>query len=372
MEGRSFPLVKETVNATGGVDFTNRWQENVNVHVWKYWNSLGAQNMRQQAVDVTLTGGDSDLTGTLQYNGSNWVYVFTDLPRWRYDDDGNATEIDYQVVEEDLAGYQTPVITRDPATGYRSSGDVYFDVTNTPLAAEVTVQKQWVGNDGKELTVLLKGTCGSNTITRQLTLNAANGWKATVTDLPRYDMVNGVLTEYKWTVEEDALAGWTLTDTQTTRKVAADGSAQYTIVLTNTATVTMSGQKSWQIPDESVLPDALTITLTQLKGGVKVGEQTRTITAADGWKYEFSGLPVRDADGTAFTYNVTEPETITTAKGTFTQVSAERNATGGMDFTDRWQENVTLQLVKKWDDDSNSHEVRPESVTFHITGKAGT
>ena len=58
------------------------------------------------------------------------------------------------------------MITRDPATGYRSSGDVYFDVTNTPLATEVTVQKQWVGNDGEEVTVRLKGTCGSYTITR--------------------------------------------------------------------------------------------------------------------------------------------------------------------------------------------------------------
>ena len=247
---------------------------------------------------------------------------------------------------------------------------MYFDVTNTPLAAEVTVQKQWVGNDGEEVTVRLKGTCGSYTITRQLTLNADNGWEATVQGLPRYDKVKGVLTEYEWTAEEDALADWTLTDTQTTRSMAADGTPLYSVVLTNTASATVSGQKYWQIPDESVLPDSVTVTLTQLKAGVKVGEQTQTITAADGWRYRFAGLPVRDTDGTAFTYTVSEPETITTDRGTFTQVSAETNSTGGMDFTNRWQENVSLQLVKKWDDDSNSHEVRPESVTFRVTGTA--
>ena len=54
---------------------------------------------------MTLTGGDSDLTGTTTYAGSQWTCVFSGLPRWRYDADGNATEIDYQVVEEDLAGY---------------------------------------------------------------------------------------------------------------------------------------------------------------------------------------------------------------------------------------------------------------------------
>ena len=369
VDGHDFPLVAETANATGGVDFTNRWQETVNVSVHKTWDLPDGDSTRPQTVTVTLTGGERDLTAELS-EANGWAYTFEDLPRWVYDDFGNAAEIDYQITEEELAGYQAPEVSRVPETGCTADGEVSIYLTNKALRAEVTVRKQWVGNDGEALTVRLKGTCGEATREETLTLNAVNGWKVTVEDLPRYGMVNGALTEWTWTVEEDALPGWTLADTQTTRKVALDGTAQYTFVLTNAATLTLSGQKYWQLPDESVLPDSVTITLEQLKNGIKVGEQTRTITANDGWKYEFAGLAVRDADGTAFTYNMTEPETITTDKGTFTQVSAETNANGGTDFTNRWQENVTLRLVKKWDDDSNSHEVRPESVTFHITGTA--
>ena len=50
-----------------------------------------------------------------------------------------------------------------------------------------------------------------------------------------------------------------------------------------------------------------------------------------------------------------------------TQVKAEANSTGGVDLTDRWQEYMTVSLVKIWED-TGKESLRPDSITLQVNG----
>ena len=183
--------------------------------------------------------------------------------------------------------------------------------------------------------------------------------------------MDGVLTEWTWTVEEELSDSWKQTDLKTVDETAEDGTLQRTFILVNTRVITLSGQKYWQKP-ESVSEDELpevTITLQVKKNGVTVDEltQTQTVNAANGWRYAFVDVPAFALDGTPYTYEITEPAEIFLDDGVvITQVSAVENDEGGIDLTDRWQQYLPCRKI--WNDDSDKFGLRPEAVTFRLTG----
>ena len=89
------------------------------------------------------------------------------------------------------------------------------------------------------------------------------------------------------------------------------------LVVTNTYRVTsVSGTKTWRAPEGSELPESITVILN--RNGSPV--DSKKVTAADDWSYEFTELPAYSEDGsTAYTYTVDEEPVegyITTVSGT--------------------------------------------------------
>ena len=89
------------------------------------------------------------------------------------------------------------------------------------------------------------------------------------------------------------------------------------LVVTNTYRVTsVSGTKTWRAPEGSELPESITVILN--RNGSPV--DSKKVTAADDWSYEFTELPAYGEDGsTAYTYTVDEEPVegyITTVSGT--------------------------------------------------------
>ena len=75
------------------------------------------------------------------------------------------------------------------------------------------------------------------------------------------------------------------------------------LVVTNTYRVTsVSGTKTWRVPEGTDLPESITVILNRNDEPVA----RKKVTAADDWSYEFTNLPMYDDDGAAYTYEVDE------------------------------------------------------------------
>ena len=146
------------------------------------------------------------------------------------------------------------------------------------------------------------------------------------------------------------------------------------LVVTNTYRVTsVSGTKTWRVPEGTELPESITVILNRNDEPVA----RKKVTAADDWSYEFTELPAYSEDGsTAYTYTVDEEPVegyITTVSetnliNTITSVKISK-----VDITDGEElEGATIQLIDKetgevveeWTSTNEAHE-----VTGLTTGK---
>ena len=88
------------------------------------------------------------------------------------------------------------------------------------------------------------------------------------------------------------------------------------LINTITGTTSVSGTKTWRVPEGTELPESITVILN--RNGSPV--DSKKVTAADDWSYEFTNLPAYSDDGsTAYTYTVDEEPVegyITTVSGT--------------------------------------------------------
>ncbi|MBR5516755.1 MAG: Cna B-type domain-containing protein, partial [Firmicutes bacterium] len=118
-------------------------------------------------------------------------------------------------------------------------------------------------------------------------------------------------------------------------------------------TTSISGSKTWNDDSnrDGKRPDSIKINLLA-DGNVK---ETKTVTAADGWKWTFTNLPTH-IDGKAVNYKVTEEA----VAGYTTEVS-------GYNVTNSYvPEKVKVEGTKTWEDNDNQDGVRPDSVTINL------
>ena len=146
------------------------------------------------------------------------------------------------------------------------------------------------------------------------------------------------------------------------------------LVVTNTYRVTsVSGTKTWRAPEGSELPESITVILN--RNGSPV--DSKKVTAADDWSYEFTELPAYSEDGsTAYTYTVDEEPVegyITTVSGTNLINTITSVKISKVDIADGEElEGATIQLIDKetgevveeWTSTNKAHE-----VTGLTTGK---
>ena len=146
------------------------------------------------------------------------------------------------------------------------------------------------------------------------------------------------------------------------------------LVVTNTYRVTsVSGTKTWRVPEGTDLPESITVILN--RNGSPV--DSKKVTAADDWSYEFTELQAYSEDGlTAYTYTVEEKPVegyITTVSGTNLINTITSVKISKVDIADGEElEGATIQLIDKetgevveeWTSTNKAHE-----VTGLTTGK---
>ena len=266
------------------------------------------------------------MTATVAWDGD--TYKYTDLDKY----DAEGYEYTYSVTEASITGYAT---TQD--------GNNFVNT----LLTEATIKKVWEDGDNKydtrpaELKVKLSNG-------QEVTLNEANNWTETVTDLPAYDTEGNKIT-YSWT--EGQVEGYRMTKSVTV------GSTVTTLI--NTLLTKATVKKVWDDDDnrDGIRPESLTLTLNGTTG-VSV-----TLNDDNDWTATVVDLP-QFVDGVEVEYSWTEGEiedyelTKTEKEGTVITITNTHEV-----------EMTTIKVVKKWKDNSDAGKQRSKVEAYFCLSK---
>ncbi len=221
---------------------------------------------------------------------------------------------------------------------------------------ELTVSNVWDDNGDQEgirpeslrVQLLSDGTASGDPVE----LNEGNSWTYTWKDLPRYSDGKEII----YTVEGDPVEGYDQTYGETIDK----GDGTYGIQVTNefvSATVKVGGSVTWADVSEEEdysrkRPEEITVHL--YADGNKV--KNLTLTEADDWEWDVSGLDKYNGDGIPITYTIT----VDTVKDYVTEIDGYEI----INSYSPYKVNLNIQLV--WDDADDEEGIRPESVAVDL------
>ena len=305
------------ISGTAATGFTikNTNTETINIPVTKTWVGTAGTS----ATIKLLADGAEKETVTLTA-ADNWTHTFSNLPKF---DATDGHEIVYTVDEVDVPNY-TKGISGTAATG--------FTVTNTITGkVSIPVTKVWVGPQASSAKVTL---FADGVEKDSITLNAANGWAHTFTNLDKYN--NG--TEIVYTVTEEPIANY---DSVITGN-AANG---FTVTNTNTEKTSVDVTKTW------VGTPAASVTIKLFADGTE--KETVTLTAADNWTHTFANLDKYAADGHEIVYTVDETPVTDYTK------AITGDAANGFTITNTITGKVNIPVTKVW--------VGPEATSAKVT-----
>ena len=317
-----------------GFAITNSYTpETVDVGGTKTWNDADDQDgKRPGSITVNLLANGTEIDEKTVTTDDDWAYAWTSLPKY-----SRGTLISYSITEDPVPNYGTVV------TGY--------DITNsyTPGETSRTVVKVWEDvNDYVNIRpgmIQVQLYANGKAYGDAVTLNVANNWIHTWNNLP--ERQNGQIIVY--TVEEVEVPESYVVS------YSEDG-----FVITNTSlglkdyeVTDISGTKTWDDNNDQdeKRPDSITVNL-YANGTL---QSSKTVTADDDWKYEWTGL-LRYESGVEIQYTITE--------NPVTDYSTEVD---GYNITNTYTPGETSRTVKKiWNDKKDSDGIRPKSIKVQL------
>lgn len=304
----------------------------------KKWDDSNDQDgKRPAAITVDLLADGVKIQSKTVTAADGWKYSFGNLPESK-----GGKKIAYTVAEE-------------PVDGYTSAVDG-SNITNTHKVerTSVSVEKKWSdasNQDGvRPSSVSVQLYANGKASGDPVTLDAANSWKHTWSGLDRNAAGKAIV----YTVKEVNVPDGYVSET------AGDAVSGFIITNKHTPGVTaVCGVKAWDDTDDQdgVRPKSITVNL--LADGEVI--KTAAVTAANGWKYSFEGLP-QFKDGKKITYTVSEQP-----------VEEYKTTIDGTAITNTHKtEKTSVSVEKKWKDQDNKDGVRPSSirVQLYANGKA--
>ena len=243
--------------------------------------------IKVEKVSPTWSNTDTDV----------WTYEYTNLPK--YDTAGK--EYKYTVDEVVPEGY---ISTKDGNNFKNTVPDAPEKTTNAEddkvkVGDELTYTIKWKNNTGKDINVTINDTleAGQDFISGEGATYDPQTRTVTWKDV-KVKAGETVTKSFKVKITEDAAAK---VENKATVKVG-DNVTVYTNTTEVTPTTDISGEKIWSGDKESDRPDEITVKL--YANGNDTGK-TAEATKESNWKYEFKGLPKKDAEGD-ISYSVKE------------------------------------------------------------------
>ena len=330
------------------IAFVNTYPvELVSKTVVKNWVDADNQDgIRPTELKAFLTSSEGMGPVTVTLNaGNKWTATVPNLPRFQ---ENTRNEITYTWEEDTIPGTYT-------YEGSKTEGDV-TTITNrhVPATVDVSVEKKWDDANNQDgirpsgdttLRVTLKA---GDTEIQKVYLNEADGWKATVTGLPKNK--NGVAIRYTWD-EDNSPVGYDLTGNVT--------SGQLTTLVNTHETEKTSATiiKVWNDAEnqDGIRPDSITATLSN---GTEV-----TLNEENNWRATVGNLP-KFSNGKEIEYTWKEDSTEgytlsgTSTSGTITTITNTHTPA-----------TKNVEIHKVWKDNDNEYG-RRTPVTLVLTASA--
>ena len=325
-----------TDSASGGFTITNsHTPETITISGSKTWNDNDNQDgKRPESITIRIYANGKELTEKAQTVTAEdgWKWSFTGLPKY-----ANGEEILYTITEDTVPGYTSVV------NGY--------DVTNTysPEQTSITVTKAWADNNDQDglrpESVTVKLLADGQETNKTLTLSSDNNWQGTFSGLDKYREGK----EISYSVAEVSVTGYET-------EISGSSSTGFTITNTHTPeTITLSGAKTWNDANNQDGKRPSSITIRLYANGAELKDKALTVTADNGWKWSFTGLP-KYADGEKITYTISEDA-----------VEGYTPAYDGLNVTNTYTpEQTSVTVTKAWDDKNDQDGKRPESITVKL------
>ena len=330
---------------SGKIIITNTHEvEKTTYNVEKVWNDSNNQDgKRPESIQVQLKANGNNIGNEITLNAeNNWKNTWNDLPKY---EDGKL--IIYTVEESsNIIGYTVSYNTED-------SGKTIITNTHEVEKVEYSVEKKWNDNnnqDGKRpgsIQVQLK--TGTANIDEAKTLNSANDWKYTWTNLPKYE--NGK--EIKYTVEEVVPEGYA---------ASYNTSSKGKTIITNTyetEKTTYSVEKVWNDGENQDGKRPSDVQVQLKANGHNFGDLAK-LNAENNWRNTWTDLPKYES-GKEITYSVEEvvPEGYT--------VSYNTETTGKTVITNTHEiEKISYSVEKVWNDNNNQDGKRLDSIKVQL------
>ena len=324
----------------GNLTVTNtRTPEKIAIKASKKWDDAENQDGKRPANVVVklykeVGGQKSEVANRTLTEADQWSTEFTNLNKYE-----KGQEVVYSLEEDAVPHYQAQVI------GNAAEG---FVVTNThqPETIKISGQKKWEdadNQDGKRPASVKVKILNGDTVVDEQEVTSANEWKYESKALPKYAAGQEIV----YTVAEEAVSGYTS---------RVDG---YNITNSYTPeTTTVSGSKTWEDGDNQDGKRPASITVNLLADGQKVN--TQTVSEAEGWSYNFTGLPVYK-DGQRITYTVTEEA-----------VPGYSTNLNGYNITNSYTpEKTEITARKTWNDSDNQDGKRPTKISIKLMKTVG-
>ena len=368
---KDVPEVVGVTNKEKEVETTTDGQFARRITVNKTWSDdNNANGKRPTSIKYILKGGNTPIeqvvTGNVTTN-EDWSYTFENVPKYN---DRNEL-INYTLEEE-------PVV-QDGFKFYKKSisGDMNdgFDVTNTfkipTETISVKADKHWADNSNqakkRPTSIILRLKNGAEIVEDKTLTGTGDDWTYTFTNVPKYNQFGN---EVNYSLEE--------LETNTgdlkfyNKDVAGTYKAGFTV--TNTFNVpdekvNVTVTKNWDDNSNANAKRPTSIKYV-LNGGVTPVEQvvTGNRTTDENWSYTFTNLPKYNELGNVINYVVEEQEASTNDFKFYTnKVIGDKDA--GFTITNKFvvpEDKIQIQVTKRWEDNNNVNNRRPESIKFVI------
>ena len=354
--------------------------EKVNVAVTKNWDDNSNVNgKRPTSIKYVLNGGTAPVEQVVSGNTTtdeNWSYTFANLPK--YNELGNI--INYSVEEQEVNAndfkFYTNKIIGDKDSGFRITNK--FVVPEDKIQIQVT--KHWEDNNNlnnrrpESIKFVIKqnnAEIKSKVVTGNRTTD--ENWSYTFDNLAKYDE-NGQEIDYvleEQEVNADDMKFYTGT---------TSGNRKSGFVVTNKFTVpneTIKPRVTIEWDDNSnnknKRPNDVKVVVKDNNGKiVKEGNVTGNPTD-NSWTKEFEDVPKYDGNGKEIPYTVevipNNPNDLE-----FYVPSIKGDKDKGFVVTERFTvpgQTIDLNVVKKWNDNSNARNKRPESIKLVVKNGNG-
>ena len=241
-----------------------------------------------------LGGAQLKITGRAVYESEDITPII-----WTTDE-GQAKKISLEpgsyVLHEESApdGY---VLNTSDISFEINDKDVELEMFNSE-ATTLQLEKEW--NDGEDISGRPDSVdfeiYQDGQYLKDVTVKKADGWKLTVDGLAKYS-ANAPHKLCIYTVKEKS-------DGYIANYVYGTDLENQSAKIINTKVKTIKGTKKWNDNNESDLNRPANITVQLLQDGNEY--KTQTVTAFEGWKYEFTGNPMYDASGHEYVYTIKE------------------------------------------------------------------